>query len=107
MALNESSLNYPVDIRRRIDRAWQRRFASAPARARHHGRCPLCHAPAPAAAGCFHLAGRPRPSSLAVQPAGRLDQHHARCRGEPVTDRFQVKRTGIDIESLSSSCPCD
>src|SRR5215211_3710912 len=29
MALNESSLNYPVDIQRRINRAWQGRFASA------------------------------------------------------------------------------
>jgi hypothetical protein len=67
MALNEFTLNYPVDIRRRIDRAWRRRFASAPARVRHHGRCPLCHAPAPAA------------PAASVWQAG-LVHHHWLCK---------------------------
>jgi hypothetical protein len=32
MGLNYPSLDYPIDIRRRIDRKWQRRSAAAPAR---------------------------------------------------------------------------
>jgi len=46
-------LNYPVDIRRKIDRKWQR-YSAAPMRVRlandhkdDGGRCPLCNAPAP------------------------------------------------------------
>jgi len=68
MALNESSLNYPVDIQRRIDRAWQARFASTRSRVRHHGGCPLCHTPPPAA------------PAASVWQAG-LVHHHWLCKG--------------------------
>jgi transposase-like protein len=64
MGLNYHSLDYPIDIRRRIDRKWQRRLAAAPARAasaKHDGEaaCPRCQAPAPIAsvyrgAGLIH-----------------------------------------------------
>ena len=52
----ESSLNYPLDIRRNIDRKWQRRANASVSRGRASRSprteavgCALCHAPAPIA----------------------------------------------------------
>ena len=72
MNLTASSLNYPLDIRRNIDRKWQRRVAPARGRrakdrAAAGGRCPLCHAPAPIA-----------PIASAYLGAG-LIHHHWLC----------------------------
>jgi hypothetical protein len=52
VALSDLGLNYPLDIRRRIDRKWQQRPVPSPAPARARPRiappaCPHCHAPAP------------------------------------------------------------
>src|SRR5262245_66214090 len=54
LALEHLRLDYPVDIRRRIDRNWNRRTAAVAVRtnsARHDraGACPLCHGSAPIA----------------------------------------------------------
>jgi hypothetical protein len=65
-------LDYPLDIRRRIDRRWQRRSAAAPVRPRPAkseggGRCPACDAPAPVA---------PKASA---HPGSGLIHHHWLC----------------------------
>jgi hypothetical protein len=52
VSLTNSVLDYPLDIRRKIDRKWQQRVAPVRTTVPKHAiveawRCALCHAPAP------------------------------------------------------------
>jgi len=88
VSFDHPDLNDPLDVRRKIDRKWQR-YSAAAMRARlandrkaDGGRCPLCNAPAPIApiASSYRDAG-PIPSSVAVHAMrSRLD--HDRTHGE-------------------------
>lgn len=68
MGFDYPDLNYPVDVRRKIDRKWQR-YSAAFMRAHlandHNadgGRCPLCNAPAPIAPIASSITTVPMPS---------------------------------------------
>jgi hypothetical protein len=73
----ESSLNYPLDIRREIDRKWQRRGTESVSRDRASRTeppgCPLCHAPAPIApAGSSYRGGGLIHHQWLCEPCGHV-----------------------------------